>query len=528
MYRETLAYGFDYDDYYFLRPHSRSEVLATFTGSWDRSGIMVPFYRPLTIVFHALRFELFGLDPTLHHATSLTLFALAAVLAGWFVFRLTARRVAAVIAMLFFVCHPAMPYSLVAWITNQMHLLQILAVLGALTWWDAIRAKSLAWWLPLLVFGAAAFLIKEDGVMLLPAIIVLHAIRRRVAEPALQAVPRGFLLLAGALVVALLGLRWYSLGALGGYSRPTAASAWRNLLKGLNGVLRLVPADRPWQPIASWFATLLPIAAVVLWRRMSPAARVCLVSGAAVALLFNLPFAFVTKSEQVYVVALGAVLVLTGASLGLIDVAGRGVSRVAAVATIGVGLATFTAVTRDITRDFEPFGPIVLAHDEIVRGWDAVPLQLREYLAQKKEPGAAARVSSNPLDVVTYVAFGLHGLEIDPTGVPYQWMGGPVVEISVSGRARALTIPVRYGLDPVGPPAHASMTDDGRTFDEFVLDTPGWRMSSTGLSAAHLSRRHRGHRIRIISDRAWRPSEVIPGSTDSRLLGLQIGAVLIR
>jgi hypothetical protein len=133
LYRETLAYGFDYDDYYFLRPHSRSEVLATFTGSWDRSGIMVPFYRPLTIVFHALRFELFGLDPTLHHASSLTLFALTAVLVAWFVFRLTARAWAAVIAMLFFVCHPAMPYSLMAWITNQMHLLQILTVLGALT-----------------------------------------------------------------------------------------------------------------------------------------------------------------------------------------------------------------------------------------------------------------------------------------------------------------------------------------------------------------------------------------------------------
>ena len=62
LYRHTLVYGFDYDDYHFVRPYSVQDVLDTFHGPWDASGIEVPFYRPLTIAFFALRFEAFGLN----------------------------------------------------------------------------------------------------------------------------------------------------------------------------------------------------------------------------------------------------------------------------------------------------------------------------------------------------------------------------------------------------------------------------------------------------------------------------------
>ena len=64
VHRETLHYGFDYDDYHFLRPYTPAEVLATFHGPWDLTGIEVKFYRPLTIVLYAVRFELFGLNAT--------------------------------------------------------------------------------------------------------------------------------------------------------------------------------------------------------------------------------------------------------------------------------------------------------------------------------------------------------------------------------------------------------------------------------------------------------------------------------
>ena len=323
----TLRYGFDYDDYHFLRPYTLAETLATFHGPWDLTGIEVKFYRPLTIVLYAVRFWLFGLNATAHHAVSLTLFAVAASLTGWLAYRLTARAVAAPVAALLVVAHPAMPYSLVAWVTNQMHLAQTLVVLSALVWWHAVRARPLVWWLPLLVFAIAAFMIKEDGLMLLPAIIILHAITRRVAEPELRPVPWAFTGMSCLLLVGLLAWRSSALGELGGYGRPTYHAAWVNYKRGLIGVFRLVPADRPWQPVASWMATLLPIVALVAWRWISRGARVCLLAGAAIAVLFNLPFIFITKAEQMYLVGIGATVTLTGASLGALDLAARGRAR---------------------------------------------------------------------------------------------------------------------------------------------------------------------------------------------------------
>ena len=373
VHRETLSYGFDYDDYYFMRPHTPAQVLATFSGPWDPGGVMVKFYRPLTIVLHAIRFELFGLNAVAHHAMSLASFALAAGLVAWLVYGWTGRAAAGAIAAVLVVSHPAMPYSLVAWITNQMHLAQTLIVLTALVWWHAVRARSLVWWLPLLLFGVASFMVKEDGVMLLPAILTVHAITRRVAEPGLRPAPWAFAALSGGLIVALLVWRSTALGELGGYGRPTMHAAWVNYSRGLTRVFGLVPADRPWQPLASWFATLLPIVAIAAWRWISAGARVCLLAGVAIAVLFNVPFVFVTKAEQMYLVGIGAALMLAGASVALLDLAARTQARLAATlivaVVLGAGLASFVAVTRDITRDFEPFGPIVLSHDDIVRTW---------------------------------------------------------------------------------------------------------------------------------------------------------------
>ena len=103
-----------------------------------------------------------------------------------------------------------------------------------------------------------------------------------------------------------------------------------------------------------------------------------------------------------YLVGLGASITLTGAALGLLDIAHSGRAGRAGiaivVAVLVAGLASFVAVARDITRDFEPFGPIVLAHDDIVRTWSPVPPELRDYVARKREPDARNRVSSNPLD----------------------------------------------------------------------------------------------------------------------------------
>jgi hypothetical protein len=532
VHGEIVGYGFDYDDYYFLRPHAIEDVAATFHGPWDLTGVMVKFYRPLTVAFSALRFELFGLNAVAHHVVSLALFATAATLTALLLRRITRRFDAALLGTLFVVVHPAMPYSLVAWITNQMHLLQTLVVLAALLWWDTCRARRLTWWIPLMLFAIVSFLIKEDGVMLLPAIVVLHEIRRRTVEPGLRRTPIVFAVSSVILLIALMKWRTFVLGELGGYARPTVERAWLNLSGVLWGVARLLPADRPWQPAASWFVTLLPAAALVSWKWISMPERFCLAGGAALAVLFALPFVFVVKPEQVYMLGLGFAIVLTGGSLGLLDVAARvprpGLARLAVAALIAGGLTTLVAVTRHITRDFEPFSPIVLAHDDIVRTWGFVPLEIREYVARKREPGAETRMSSNPVDEVPVVTFNTHGPDTTPDGVPYMWMAGRGSEIYLPGSARTVTIPLRHAIEAFREPVHVRIEADGRLVDELDMKTSEWRHSTIALRRADVSPLRRQHRIRITIERVWRPSEVIPGSSDGRLLGLQVGTPIVR
>lgn len=526
LYAHTLEYGFDYDDYAFTRPFPSAEVRAAFAGPWDPTGIQVPFYRPLTITFYAARFELFGLNSRAHHALSLAMFALAAALCGAFAWGAARRALAAVLATLFFVVHPAMPYSQAVWPTNQMHLLQSIVVLSALVWWNAARARPAVWWLPLLVLGAAAFLIKEDGAMLLPAIVTLHWLRRRIADPALPRVPRAFLAAAIVVLVALVVLRFQALEGIGGYSAPSVERGIRNYLAGLNGVYRLVPADRPWQPAASWFATLLPLAALVCWRRVSRDARFLILAGAALSLLFNLPFVMVTKGEQLHIVALGAAAAIAGSALALMTSFRSRLTVGAMVLMVGVGAGAMAAVARHISTDFEPYGPIVLAHDRIVEGWAAVPHELREYLARKRESGM--RPPANPVEALEFVLFGVHGPEIDPAGLRVRWMSAPRSELVLTTRARELVVPLRHQAGAFREPAFLEIVANDRRVDTLEFRDRAWRMSRIPLRAADAPRFWRAHRVVLTLPRAWVPARIIPGSNDTRTLGLQIGDVSFR
>lgn len=528
LHGQTLSFGFDYDDYHFVRPFSRGEVAAAFHGPWDASGIERPYYRPLTILFFALRFEALGINSTAHHALSLALFALAAALAGWLAFRLADSVRSGVLATFFFVVHPGMPYSLVAWVTNQMHLIECIVVLAALIWWDVAHKRSAVWWMPLLGFAAIAFLIKEDGIMLLPAVVTLHVIRRWLSGEQLPWPPFGFLAAATILTAALLGSRARALSGVATPSRPHLDVALSNYFRGLYGLFRSVPADRPWQVAASWFVTLVPLGAAALWRRSDRGSRVTMASGLAIAMLFDLPFIFITKAEQLHFVALGAALFLTGACAIVIDaLRPRAAQYVFAVAVVG-GLGFLALVSRDIARDFEPYGPIVLAHDEIVQTWAAVPVDLRQYLARKREPGARSTLSSDPSVALDLVAFGGHGPERTPDGISYQWMAGRQMEIFVTAGARAISIPLRHAIEVFREPTRVRVTVDGRLADDLALGTPEWRVFRTSLRESGVSPLRRMHHIVIAIDHAWRPADIIPGSQDGRLLGLQVGEVKLR
>jgi hypothetical protein len=527
IHRQTLPFGFDYDDYHFVRPYSRAEVIAAFRGPWDSAGIERPYYRPLTIAFYAARFELLGINATAHHAVSLMLFSIAATLAGWFALRLSASILIGALTTLLYVVHPAMPYSLVAWVTNHMHLMESLAILGGLIWWDVARTRGLVWWVPLLGFAIVAFLIKEDGIMLLPSIFVLHLIRRHMADERMPPIPKAFVVTAIVVLVLLVGVREWALASKASVRFPDTSAALSNYVRGLNG-LRLVPADRSWQLAASWFVSLVPLCALALWRWLPREARVTMASGIVIALLFNLPFVLITKAEQMHLVALGAVLLLAGACGGLLLAAGGRITRAAVAVICAAGLAFMGEVARDIARDFAPYGPVVLSHDAMVQGWAAVPFDLREYLVRKQAPGASQSLSPDPSLALQSVMFGTHGPERSPDGVVYRWMSGRQVEILIREGTRTVTIPLRHAIEAFREPARVRITSDGREVDEMTLGTSEWRMSTIAIASDRTPGWMRMHRLVITIDHPWRPMEIIAGSRDDRTLGLQIGEVSLR
>jgi hypothetical protein len=226
-----------------------------------------------------------------------------------------------------------------------------------------------------------------------------------------------------------------------------------------------------------------------------------------------------------HLVAAGAALLIAAAVTALVQALPGRIAAAGVLAVACAGLTGMAVVSRDITRDFEPFGKIILATDDIVIGWAAVPAELREYLELKKQPGASRQLSSNPADALDAVAFGLHTRETDPQGRRLRWMSGPRTDLYVHPRFRRIDIPMRHAIEAFRQPAAAVIEVDGRVLDRITFSNGEWRQSSLSLRPADVHRWRRAHHVVIRIERAWVPAEVIEGSQDRRTLGLQIGDI---
>ena len=525
LYWTTVGYGFYYDDYHFIRPYSPQEIAAAFHGPWDATGIELPYFRPLTVCLFAARFAFLGVNAPAYHVLSLTMFAGAAAVFAAFVARTLNSRAAGISGLVFFIVHPGMPYSAVAWITNQMHLAVLLLVLAGFAWWFFVRRRSVLWWTPLLVLQALAFLLKEDGIMLIPAVLGLHLLRKALVERDLT-VPVGFIAASAAVIALLLWWRATSLAGLPTARVPSADQAWANLVRGLSGPFAVVPSKRPFQSAASWFVTVLPLAAVLLWTRLTPAVRYGILAGVLVGVIFDLPFVFLVKAEQLHLVTAGACLTLAAAAGGLVTAAKAKALRAVAVIIVVGGAAAMALVARNIAGDFEPNGPIVLRADRIVQEWAAVPMELRDYLAGKTD--RREHPSPNPATALALVQFGLHGPEIDPAGRSLRWMSGTRAEVMLAPQTRLLSIPMRHEIGAFREPARVRVLADGRVVETLTLSDGTWHETHVVLRSSEVSRLARMHRVSIELDRAWIPAQVIPGSGDHRTLGLQVGVIQAR
>lgn len=534
-YWPTLGHEFVYDDYYLVRPHTWSEVRGGLTGSWYTDGVMVPFYRPLTVLFHAARFEILHFDPLMHHGLSLALFTVVASLAGWIAFRVTGVPWVALLGVAAVGTHPGLPYALVAWITNQMHLLQSLVVLGAIGWWVRYRRRDVTWWWPLLVFQVASFCIKEDGIVLLPSIALLEVIYRRVVERRWGLPPIGFLIGSLLLTIGLLALRSWALEGLGGYRAVDLQQATANLARGLYRTLCYQPFDRPGKTVAGTLVVLLTFAGATgmvrtLSRRpdlgggtpspgsLTSRCLFLLLAGLVVAFSFNLPFAFVTKREQWYLLAIGGAVAFTGGAAWLLLALRTRVTRALVLALIGTALISSAWVARQMADDFSPAHPNTLHTDGIVVEWPRIAPEVRDFLARKQraigEGTNTPRLSDLPL-----LAYGVHAWEPEPGGRMFRWTTSRV-DLYVHHHMARLDLPIR--AFPRGSDSVSLLIRGGRRdLGPFGIDHASWISVPIELRPSRWPWRRSV--VELSVDPTWKPADLYPGSNDPRVLGMKLG-----
>jgi len=579
VYGGHLGAGFYYDDYHFNRPWSALELRRVWFGSWDPSGIEYVFYRPLTAWLYAGRFWALGLNASAMHVASVAGHAFCAVLTGW---ALRRERVPAGLALLgvwLYAVHPLFPYAQVSWLTNQMHLAESFVVVGALLIWQTARDRSWIWWTPLPGLAAIGFLIKEDAVMLLPALAILTLLRRWL----LGAGPRRWwpLALCGAVVVAgLLGFRYARLGRLGGYSLPTLAVALENAWKGVKSTLALWPTRRPWQGVASaiamaaltvgvviggagrrrwaltaaaaaigawliWNTTslladasypkltwqggaagvtlgmLLVGGAIALWRD-DRASLYLLGAGITIVLCFNLPFVLVSKREQYHLLALGGVVVFAGAAQALVTAIRPGARHPLAVFVLA--MLPLPILARAQAADFAPCASGVLEADAGTAGWWVTPLELKRWLQEKAER-CAAGVALEPLADVPLVIWGAYDVA-DPSGERSRWTSDHAV-LFARQQAQVLTLAVRRTDATQAAPVHVNLAG-GITPTAVTLDSSDWKYATIRLSPSLLARLRAGHRIDVRIAPWFVPAASDPRSTDLRRLGVELRIVALQ
>jgi len=318
LYYPTRRYGFIYDDYHWVRPYSFREVLSSFWGTWDATHLEVAFYRPLTVTFYAVRFLLFGFSASAYHWASIVLFALAAALFGAFLLRLFGSFALALAGTGLLLLHPAATDTLAAWTINQYQLAEIIIFLCALHWWLTCNGKSTRWWLPLVLFATLCVLCKEDGIMALPAILIIGLIGARLLNRPLAPPPMMYAV-ACATIGALVLLHYAALrGTVGGYGTPSFGTVLHNLILGPRRILlgRYGPDWSKGCNICLTTAiTLLGIVTALV--RKDRRAMFLIFSGMTILLTFDLPLALVGRTDQhflpVHFLAVGHAFILLGA-----------------------------------------------------------------------------------------------------------------------------------------------------------------------------------------------------------------------
>jgi hypothetical protein len=571
--------GLYYDDYHLVRPWSFIELRRAWLGSWDPTGIEPVFFRPVTAALYATRFQVFALNTTAMHYLSLLGHGLCATLLGWFLRREGASIWLAAFAAWLYAVHPAFPHAQVSWLTNQMHLTQSLVVLGSLLLCQTARDRPAVWWTPLAGLAAVAFLVKEDGVMLLPVLAAMTALR--VAILGAKA-PRAWLPLLGCaivLVVGLLAFRQGRLGRLGGYGTPDIHSLIPNYLKGMESAFLLWPTTRIWQAVASviaaaavtvslcvsrWRTGRLPlllagvllVAALMLnvpaafyskvsynifaWQGLASGVAISVLAlglgaalwnrqrfplfliaaGLAVALGFDAPFALVSKREQYHLIALGSVLALAGAAQAICYLSAQPTRRLVCGAVLVASTLPFPLLARHLAGEFLPCAAPVLKADEGAKGWWVVPPEIKEWIDAKAQR-CAAGLAPTPIWGLPFVAWDVFPeVERGEDSASYRWTSERPVALFTRDAVSATLAVRRPDASPRNPVRVRIVSSAGT--DLLTLDSSGWRTVTVKFNPGLLVSLRRAQRVDLHVEPWFVPAARDPKSGDLRRHGVQL------
>ncbi len=373
LYGRTLGYGLVWDDFAALRPRSAAALVGAWTGEWDPGGVWPVFYRPLSIVVYHTMFRLLGHHALWLHAVNLIELWLAAWLLRVFVQRETQSAVFALIAATLLVLHPETPSSLAAWISQQFQLVPLIWVLSAMLVWQRTRAGATSAWGLTLATLTLGVLMKEDVLMVAPALVAWQAIRARVVGDA-STPSRGLYALVAGWIGLYLLLRTIALGEIGGYQWP---SLGRALLNSVNGPLFTFGLQ--WIPSAHGISLLsgFGVAALLMltWRarRHAPTPLTALgLYGVMLGALANIPLVLISGHTRVYLLTLASTLTLT-AAIGIVvagyQAARGGVPRWVIAAALAWSVVIAMANWAN-TSTFAPCAPEVLQRNAEALTWD--------------------------------------------------------------------------------------------------------------------------------------------------------------
>lgn len=107
-------------------------------------------------------------------------------------------------------------------------------------------------------------------------------------------------------------------------------------------------------------------------------------------------------------------------------------------------------------------------------------------------------------------------------------MAGTGADLFVNRSKRMASFAVRHEIGAFREAAAVRLTADGGSAQILSLSDDAWHTVNVVLRPRDTPWIGGMHRVRIELDHAWVPASIIPGSSDTRTLGLQIGVVDLR